>query len=72
MDNISVTITTESIRSCNGCFARNYTSSLSLLGKEVELLFELSIGNMQICLCESCLERLRDAISTALRKDDGQ
>ncbi len=69
MNEISVKKTKEKIRSCNGCFAKNYESSLPTFNEKVDLLFEVNIGSQQTCLCEKCLNRLHHAVSSAIGKD---
>ena len=70
MNEINVKVSKEKIRSCNGCFARNYESSLPSFTEKVDLLFEVNIRNQQSCLCEKCLNSLHDAILSVIRKDD--
>lgn len=72
MNEISVKISQEKIRSCNGCSARNYDSCLSLPGEKVDILFEVIVGNQNTCLCRSCLNRLHNVVLSAIRKDDAK
>lgn len=54
--NICVKRTEEPIRSCNSCFARNYTSDIS--GQSVDTLYDIRIGSMVNCVCKDCLKKL--------------
>ena len=57
------------IRSCNSCGARNYKSLYGVLGKQVEKLYSLDVGQMNICLCEECLRELSAIIERFLGID---
>ena len=49
--------------SCNACSARNYESPLTLqIGRRVDRLYEVHIGQLVPVLCEDCLDALRTAI----------
>ena len=64
MNEVNVVRNTETIRSCNGCYARNFDSNLNAPGERVDLLFEVRIGNQCSCLCRNCLNRLIGAAVT--------
>ena len=53
--------------SCNACYARNYESSLTpQIGKKVDALYEVHIGQLVSVLCEDCLDTLRTAIDVVV------
>ena len=52
------------IRSCNSCLSRNYHSEVSNIGKYVDKLYSLDIGQMSICLCYDCLREISATIES--------
>lgn len=61
----------EKIRSCNGCLARTYESSIGIkIGHQVDRLWEVVIGSMVVTLCDDCLADLAQQIEAlGLRKE---
>lgn len=66
-DTISITVCTENIASCNSCSARNYVSSVDKKPADVDVLYELRIGNMCNRLCRNCLEKIAEKTLEVLR-----
>ena len=68
---ISVAKNTESVRSCNGCRARNFDSSIRFdERKKVDRLWDLNIGSAVLTLCDDCLVKVIAECSTALSEVD--
>lgn len=60
-------ISKKNIRSCNNCSARNYESNFVFNDdKIVDILYELQISTMCICLCRDCLESLHNIVGDCL------
>ena len=55
--------------SCNVCLASNYESMLAPTYGRVDRLWEVQVGSMVLCICDSCLEALRLKIAEALDPD---
>lgn len=72
MYEISVKISSETIGSCNGCGAMNYDSSICFRGEKVDKIYDVIVRNQCTLLCRNCLNRLHDAVLSAIRKDDAQ
>ena len=72
MYEISVKISQETIGSCNGCGARNYDSSISFPREyeKVDKIYDVIVRNQCTFLCRNCLNRLHDAVLSAIRKED--
>ncbi len=60
-NDIEVKISTDSVRTCNSCGARNYEPCIKIDDgmKKVDIIYELCISNMRISLCKDCLEEVR-------------
>lgn len=57
--------------SCNICYARNYESMRTdAIGEKVDRLYKLSIGHTALVLCDDCIDRLSDMLTTARRLRD--
>lgn len=64
-DTIRLNVCQENIASCNSCGSRNYVSSVDKRPADVDVLFELHIGNMCNRLCKDCLKKIEKEISEA-------
>lgn len=64
-DMIRLNVCQENIASCNSCSSRNYVSSVDKRPADVDVLFELHIGNICIRLCKDCLKKIEKEISEA-------
>lgn len=59
----------DGIASCNCCNAVNFDSRLPYpVGKRVEALYEIRLGNMMVTLCEDCMKALREQMGVALEE----
>ena len=63
---ISVTENIESVRSCNGCGAANFDSTIGFKRKKVDRLWDLNIGSAVLALCDDCLVKIIAECSAAL------
>ena len=56
--------------SCNACYARNYASTLTpQIGRQVDTLYEVHIGQFVSVLCGDCLAVLGHEVMEALHED---
>ena len=68
---LTLTVSTQDITSCNICYARNYdTTNPDPLGERVDRLYELRIGGQVMILCDKCLARLRDKLEQRLSAEE--
>lgn len=52
---------------CNNCNRANYTSKFTT--KSVHTIYEVTIGNMAIDICDNCLNQLVGTVVTTLIDD---
>ena len=66
---LSIRPTHEKIASCNSCYAQNYDSKTGInIGRRVERLWELSVGNTVVTFCDECLADLAAKINDVTKE----